>query len=244
MEHSVSSDSTSTKLGHGWPHKYDSPDLKREARNAQRQAQYALSQRFLVKLLYYLTTWVNYSTTRGKLKGIPLACTALCIGYNGGNSKINGHKMKGHKKIENSGKEGEGEEDKGETDKGETDEGEKDEGKKDEGKKDEGKKDEGKKDEGKKDEGETDEGEGNEGKVAGVWEGGMEETFSPILHDRHRDQSIPYDDNFLRWRADQELAILGERWVSAMELVDVLERQNEDLREEVVELKVRLKMYS
>jgi hypothetical protein len=112
--------------------------------------------------------------------------------------------MKGRKKIANSGKEGEGEEDEGETDEGETDEG-------------------------KKDEGETDEGEGNEGKVAGVWEGGMEETFSPILRDRHRDQSIPYDDNFLRWRADWELAILGERWASAMELVNVLERQNKDL---------------
>jgi hypothetical protein len=183
-----------------------------------------LSQRFLVKLLYYLTTWVNYSTTRGKLKGIPPARAALCIGYNGGNSKIDGHETKGHKKIANSGKEGKGEEDEGKTDKGETDKGEKDEGEKDEGEKDEGEKDEG-----EKDEGETDEGEGNEGKVAGVWEGGMEETFSPILCDRHRDQSIPYDDNFLRWRADQELAILGERWASAMELVDVLERQNEDL---------------
>jgi hypothetical protein len=209
MEHSMSSDSASTKLGRGRPHKYDSPDLKREARNAQRQAQYVLSRRFLVKLLYYLTTWVNYSTTRGKLKGIPLAHAALCIGYNGGNSKINSHETKGHKKIANSGKEGEGEEDEGETDEGETDEGETNEG--------------------GKDEGETDEGEGNEGKVAGVWEGGMEETFSPILCNRHRDQSIPYDDNFLRWRADWELAILGERWASAMELVDMLERQNEDL---------------
>jgi len=51
------------------------------------------------------------------------------------------------------------------------------------------------------------------------------------------------EESLRLWKAEGEIQVLREKWASAMELIDLLEKTNDELRVELQELKARWDTY-